>query len=337
MELFPETVLRPWGREGIVMPDVTVIIPNYNGCGYLKCVLNSLRAQNFRSFETVVVDNGSSDGSVSFVKENYPEVRLITLADNTGFAHAVNEGIRSSSSPFVLLLNNDTETAPDFLEKMVDGIRRHKNAFSCQARMMQFYDRSLLDGSGDRYSAIGWAYARGKGKTPDRYCREEEIFSACAGAAIYRKKLFSRIGYFDEVHFAYLEDLDIGYRSRIYGYENWYLPEAVVFHVGSGTTGSTYNQFKIRYSSRNNIYMIYKNMPPVQLLFNLPLLTAGFSVKFLYFTLKGFGREYLAGIKNGFEISRKQKKIPFRLKNLKNYLYIQKMLFLSLPGAIRRT
>ena len=144
--------------------------------------------------------------------------------------------------------------------------------------------------------------------------REEQIFASCAGAAIYRKELFSRIGYFDEEHFAYLEDTDIGYRARILGYENWYAPEAVVYHVGSGTSGSRYNQFKTRYSSRNNIYMIYKNMPLWQIILNLPFLAAGFGIKILFFSLKGLGREYLAGIKNGFQISAKGKKCLFKEK-----------------------
>ena len=97
-----------------------------------------------------------------------------------------------------------------------------------------------------------------KGKDIHTYEKEEKIFASCAGAAIYRKKIFDELGYFDEEHFAYLEDMDVGYRARIYGYENWYAPDAMVYHVGSGTSGSRYNQFKIRYSSRNNIYLIYK-------------------------------------------------------------------------------
>ena len=104
----------------------------------------------------------------------------------------------------------------------------------------------------------------------------------CGGAAIYRKKIMEKIGYFDEEHFAYLEDTDIGYRARIYGYENWYAPDAVVYHVGSGTSGSRYNHFKTRYSSRNNIYLIYKNMPLLQIILNLPFLVAGFLIKFLF-------------------------------------------------------
>ena len=167
--------------------------------------------------------------------------------------------------------------------------------------MLQAHSPELLDDAGDFYSALGWAAARGKGKPEAEYSREEKIFSACAGAAIYRRKVLLGLGLFDEEHFAYLEDLDICYRARLHGYENWYLPKARVRHVGSGTSGSRYNLFKVRYSSRNNIYLIWKNMPLFQILLNLPFLLAGFGAKFLFFAGKGFGKEYLAGIRNGFQ------------------------------------
>ena len=125
--------------------------------------------------------------------------------------------------------NNDTEAEPDFLEEMVAALRRHKKAFSCQAKMIQLHDRDKMDDAGNYYCALGWAFARGKGKDISHYDREQKIFSTCAGAAIYRKKFIDRIGDFDEEHFAYLEDLDIGYRARICGYQNWYAPKAKVY------------------------------------------------------------------------------------------------------------
>lgn len=314
------------------MEIVSVIIPNYNGMAYLEGVLSSLELQTMKDFEAIVVDNGSTDGSGAFISANYPWVRLVQLEENFGFCKAVNVGIRAAKAPYVLLLNNDTEVQRDFLAEMTQALHRHKKAFSCQAKMVQFHDREKLDDAGNYYCALGWAFARGKGKSPEAYGREEPIFASCGGAAIYRKNLLEKIGYFDEEHFAYLEDTDIGYRARIYGWENWYIPGAVVYHVGSGTSGSRYNQFKTRYSSRNNVYMLYKNMPTVQILLNLPLLAAGFGIKIVFFALKGLGREYLAGIKNGFQLSKKEKKVPFLMKNLPNYCRIQ----LELWGNIIR-
>ena len=305
------------------MQEVSVIIPNYNGMAYLEGVLSSLEQQNFQNFETIVVDNGSTDGSVAFIMGNYSWVHIVELPENYGFSRAVNEGIYASRAPYVLLLNNDTEVDRDFVGEMMAALKRHKKAFSCSARMICYHDRDTLDDAGNYYSALGWAFARGKGKNIHTYEKEDKIFTSCAGAAIYRKKIFDRIGYFDEEHFAYLEDIDVGYRARIAGYENWYAPNALVYHVGSGTSGSRYNQFKTRYSSRNNIYLIYKNMPFLQLILNLPFLALGFGMKILFFCQKGMGREYIAGIKNGFQISKKEKKVKFQLKNLGNYLKIQ--------------
>ena len=310
--------------------EVSVVIPNFNGIAFLDSVLGSLEGQTLKNFEVILVDNGSADGSCSFVSANYPWVHIIELPDNFGFCRAVNEGIKAAKAPYVLLLNNDTEVKEDFVEQMLLAIRRHKNAFSCAARMVQYHDRDKLDDAGNYYCALGWAYARGKGKDIHTYEKEEKIFASCAGAAIYRKKLFDKIGYFDEEHFAYLEDMDVGYRARIHGYENWYAPDAMVYHVGSGTSGSRYNQFKIRYSSRNNIYLIYKNMPVLQIIINLPFLVVGFGIKILFFALKGFGREYIAGIKNGFQISRKNQKVSFKLRNLPNYLKIQLELWVNI-------
>ena len=277
-------------------------------------MLNSLEGQTADDFEVILVDNGSSDGSCSFAAASYPWVHILELPENYGFCRAVNEGIKASRAPYVILLNNDTEVTENFVEEMLAAIMRHKKAFSCGARMVQYHDRDKLDDAGNYYCALGWSFARGRGRDIHAYEKEEKIFAACAGAAIYRKKILDQIGLFDEEHFAYLEDVDIGYRARIYGYENWYAPKAVVYHVGSGTSGSRYNQFKTRYSSRNNVYLVYKNMPFLQILLNLPFLAAGFGIKIVFFTAKGMGREYLAGIKNGFSISIKGKKVPFSLE-----------------------
>ena len=316
------------------MVEVSVIIPNYNGIQYLETCLDALRHQTLSEFRTILVDNGSADESVRLVREKYPQVQIVALPENTGFSGAVNAGIRAADTPYVILLNNDTEVFPEFVEALLAGIRERPLAFSCAAKMIQYHDRSRLDDAGNYYNALGWAYARGKDKSADSYGKPARIFAACAGAAIYRVEYLRHTGLFDEEHFVYLEDLDLGYRARIAGYENWYLPEARVYHVGSGTSGSRYNEFKIRYSSRNNIYMIWKNMPLFQWILNLPFLLIGFGVKLLFFWKRGYGKEYAAGIKNGFALIRKPenrgKKVKFCWRNLKNYVRIQVELWVNL-------
>lgn len=316
--------------------EVTVVIPNYNGISYLPICLDALRRQRYRDFETIVVDNGSKDGSQDFIREDYPEVRLICLPENQGFCGAVNVGIRACRTPFVILLNNDTQVRPGFVRGLLMAVKKSPRRFSCSAKMIQYHDRRYIDDAGNYYTALGWAYARGKGRPVQDYCREKAVFAACAGAAIYRREVMERIGYFDETHFAYLEDLDLGYRARIHGYVNVFAPKAQVYHVGSGTTGSRYNPFKVRYSARNNIYLLYKNMPLPQILLNLPFLTAGFLIKFLFFVKKGFGREYAAGLREGLGLCRKDKKVRFVSKNIRNYCRIQLELWVNILRILEK-
>lgn len=317
------------------MAEVTVVIPNYNGMGYLKECLDTLKVQSYQDFQVCLVDNGSSDGSTDFVKEQYPWVRILSLSRNYGFCRAVNEGIRAADTPFVFLLNNDTRIHEDCIGELLEGMKRHPRCFSCQARMVKMQEPDLLDDGGDYYCALGWAFAYGKDRPYADYLTERRIFAACAGAAMYRRNLFEQIGFFDEAHFAYLEDIDVGYRARIYGYENWYIPDAVVWHVGSGTTGTRYNEFKVRYSSRNNVYLIYKNMPVVQILINAPLLAAGFLAKWLFFMKKGLGTEYGKGLLAGVRLADKEKKVPFQRRHFRNYVQIQLELWVNLLRRIK--
>lgn len=320
------------------MPKVSIVVPNYNGIKYIQTCLDALRKQTMEDVEILVIDNGSEDGSCELVEENYPEVQLVKMGKNTGFCGAVNEGIRRSAAPFVLLLNNDTQADRNFTRKLYEGIKKDPQIFSCAAKMLQFDNRELIDDAGDFYCALGWAFARGKGAGASAFDREDNIFFSCAGAAIYRKSILNEIGLFDENHFAYLEDADIGYRARICGYKNRYIPAAVVYHVGSGSSGSVYNLFKTRYSSRNSIYLIYKNMPLLQIILNFPLFLVGFLVKAVFFAAKGYGKEYVFGIHRGFLLCKKGKtqgkKVRFLWKNLGHYGVIQLELWVNILRRI---
>ena len=311
------------------MQEVTIIIPNYNGKSLLENCFRTLENQSYKDFKVLVVDNGSTDGSTD-IKSDVLDVEWIALNENLGFCGAVNLAVQKTGTPYVILLNNDTETDKYFVEWLLRGIKKSDHIFSCGAQMIDYKNHEILDNAGDLYTAMGWAVARGKGRPCKDYETSKRVFSCCAGAAIYRMDIMRKIGGLDEKHFAYLEDLDIGYRARIFGYQNWYAPKAKVYHVGSGTSGSRYNQFKIRYSSRNNIYLIYKNMPFLQIVLNLPFLLVGFGAKILFFASKGFGREYLAGIKNGFQISRKNRKVKFSMRNFPRYIQLQVELWINI-------
>ena len=306
----------------------TVIIPNYNGKEYLRQCLFSLSMCRPADFHILVVDNGSTDGSVEVLKEEFPQVEAVFLTENTGFAPAVNRGLERTKTPYGLLLNNDTTVEPDFVQKMEEAMEIHKDAFSVSAKMLMMQDKSLIDGAGDLYCALGWAFALGKGKKADEnYTKPSRIFSSCGGAVIYRMELFKEVGLFDENHFAYLEDVDVGYRARIAGYSNWYEPSAVVYHAGSGFSGSRYNEFKVNLSSRNSIYLVLKNMPLLQLIINLPFLLLGFLTKTVFFVKKGYGYTYCKGLIKGFSLyfskEGKKHKVSFKAKNFLHYLRIE--------------
>lgn len=308
----------------------TVVIPNYNGIKYLEnCIEKLLKAKEQGDFHILVIDNGSADGSLEKAREYESRgvLKLVAFSGNKGFCGAVNEGIRRCKTEYVLLLNNDTEVTEGFVYQLEQFMDYHPKAFSASSKMLSLKQPDIIDDCGDLYCALGWAFGLGKGKSAARYNRDGEIFAACGGAAIYRREIFEKIGLFDENHFAYLEDIDIGYRALIRGYRNYYCHSAVVYHAGSGFSGSRYNKFKIDLSAKNSIYIIFKNMPYIQMILNLPFLTAGFLVKIIFFVLKGFGGVYLKGLGKGIALSLsskgREKKVSFHIKNLSHYVKIQ--------------
>ena len=322
------------------MSEITVVIPNYNGMKYLPECMTFLceRQDNAPEYEVLIIDNASADGSVEYLEKEWcrksgVRVSLIPMSENTGFCHAVNLGISKAQSPYVILLNNDTKVEPGFLRGLYDAIREDERIFSVSAKMLMWDKPELIDDAGDRYCVLGWAYSRGKGRPADKYEKNVSVFSACGGAAIYRRSVFEEIGYFDENHFAYLEDLDIGYRARIYGYENRYEPAAAVLHYGSASTGSRYNMRKTELSSANNVCVIGKNMPLFQWILNLPFFLLGFGIKFLFFCKKRMGKLYLKGLAEGWKRTvgpvGKQAKVRFQWSHLWNYVKIQWQLYLN--------
>ena len=319
------------------MSEITVVIPNYNGMKYLPGCMTSLceRQEDAPEYEVLIIDNASVDGSVEYLQKEWcgEGVRLISLPENTGFCHAVNLGIREAKTPYVILLNNDTKAEAGFVRGLYDAIRENEKIFSVSAKMLMWDRPELIDDAGDRYCVLGWAYSRGKGRPAADYDKSVPVFSACGGAAIYRRSVFEEIGYFDEEHFAYLEDLDIGYRARIYGYENRYEPKAAVLHYGSASTGSRYNPRKTLLASANSIYVIGKNMPLLQCILNLPFFWLGFGIKFLFFCKKRMGKLYLkglaAGLKRSVGTTGRQHKVPFRWHHLGNYVKIQWQLYFN--------
>jgi len=314
--------------------DVSVIIPNFNGEKYIADCLDSILNQSFNQYgqiEIIVVDDCSSDDSINIIK-GYKDVRLKENSVNSGFDKSVNEGIKASSGTYCLLLNNDVVVDHDFVKYLYEHIDKNPKVFSVSSKMIRYYERDKLDDTGDFYNIFGWAYKRGDGKQVESYQKRTLVFSTCAGAGIYRRSLLNEIGLFDEAFFAYMEDVDISYRGLIFGYQNHYEPQARCYHIGSATTadGQKYSPFKVRISARNNIYVLYKNMPLIQLLINSPFLILGFLIKYFLFLKHGYGKDYSAGIKEGLKSCTQLKRVPVQFKNFGHYILIEIQLVFNL-------
>ena len=249
-------------RENV---QVSVIIPNWNGAHHLRECLDSLAVQTFADFETILVDNGSTDASVSLVERDYPWVRVIGLAQNLGFSAAVNVGIRNSSAEFVALLNNDTRARRDWLERLVQGLWDWPEASFVASKMLRYDPPHLIDSAGDHYRLLSGAGNNlGAGEPESLHNRPAWVFGACAGAAVYRRSLFDDIGLFDEDFFLVFEDVDLSLRAQVAGHHCLYLPEAVVLHKRGGSTDSSSPEVITR-SWRNHIWVAGKNLPPLLL------------------------------------------------------------------------
>lgn len=237
----------------------SVIIPNWNGVKFLPACLNSLRTQTYRHFEVLVVDNASSDESVSLIQRDYPEVRLIALTENRGFTGAVNAGIAQAKGSLVALLNQDAEADPRWLEEMAYAADAHPEAGAIACKIMLFDQRDRFHSAGDNYRLDGIPVNRGVWqKDEGQYDDKTEVFAACGGAAAYRRRVLDEVGWFDESFFMYCDDVDLAWRQQLAGWRTVFAPSAVVFHYLSASGGGVTASY---YTGRNTIYVIVKNVP----------------------------------------------------------------------------
>lgn len=241
---------------------ISVIIPNWNGKKFLTGCLDSLLKDSYGKVEIIVVDNGSHDGSVEFMESGYPSVKLVKFSENTGFSVAVNAGINASRGEFIALLNNDTVVDPSWLSEMIKVMKEHPEIGSTGCKMLAYDNHQLLDGAGDGYRRGGLPGRIGH-REIDRgqFNEQRPILGPCGGAALYRRAMFDDIGLFDEDYFAYLEDVDMALRAQSAGYKSIYVPSAVMYHLGCGTTGSGYHPLVVRLSAQNNVNTLVKNIP----------------------------------------------------------------------------
>jgi GT2 family glycosyltransferase len=280
-----------------VPASVTVVIPNWNGKRFLDLCLGSLRNQAFRDFETIVVDNGSEDGSLGFVAENFPEAKTIALGENRGFAAAVNAGIEASATEYVVLLNNDTEQDRRWLEALVSAANDHPESGLFASKLVDFHDRRVLDGAGDAMRLSGLPYRLGHSER-DRGQFDEPgyVFGACAAAALYRKSLFDEVGLFDEDFVSYCEDGDLSFRAQLAGHRCFYVPDAVVYHMGSASTGGKRSPTATRLGTQNSLSLLVKNLPLSAVPHILPFFILGQLARFVTAAATGCLWAHLEGL-----------------------------------------
>ena len=242
-------------------PSVSVVIPSWNGRQQLGGVLESLEAQRFGDFEAIVVDNGSTDGSLEYLADEWPWVRVLALETNRGFAGAVNAGIAAGRSEYVALLNNDVELEPGWLEATTAVLAREPETASVASKLLEWSRRNVLDGAGDLVGWDGYCVRRGKGQRDrGQYDESPKVLSACAAAALYRRGALDEVGPFDERFFAYIEDVDWGLRAQLAGWDCSYEPTAVAYHVG-GESSSRIAGFELFQCHRNILLMMVKDFP----------------------------------------------------------------------------
>ena len=240
---------------------ISVIVLNWNGHQHLEGCLSALTRQTYDAYEVIVVDNGSTDVSVDFITENYPKVRVIPLTRNLGFSAGNNVGIQQSAGEFVALINNDTEADSAWLSEGIGALQRNPEAGFIASRIRLFNLRNHLDTAGDLYFRTGYPGKRGWLMTDGlEFAREEWVWGACAGAAIYRRSMLDDIGLLDEDFFAYMEDTDLNFRAQLMGYKCLYVPKAIVYHKVSATAGRQSPQ-RLYWSHRNHWYTLIKNLP----------------------------------------------------------------------------
>lgn len=270
---------------------IAAVVVNWNGNTFLPQCLESLRNQSFQDMTTIVVDNGSKDDSVLTVRQQFPEVTLIALPENQGFAAANNIAIRQANADYVALLNNDAVAHPLWLENLMAAMNRYPEAGSAASKMLYHDMPHIIDRAGDGYTTAGAGSLRGRGQAANTLSRTEWIFGACAGAALYRMAMLEDIGLFDEDFFLLYEDVDLSFRAQLKGYKCRYVPDAVVYHQASRSIGYD-SPTSVYYGHRNLEWVYFQNMPASLLVRTV--------VSHLIYTLAAFGFFAAKGLSASF-------------------------------------
>ncbi len=269
---------------------IVVVIVNYNGGEYVLDCLSALLNQSISPDRVIVVDNNSSDRSNTKISEQFPQIDLIQLEQNTGFAGGNNRAFDAiEDGSWVALLNPDTIPAEDWLERLANAATENPNCSVFASQLISAADNKIIDGTGDIYHVCGLSWRRHHGMPTDhKPVILDPVFSPCGAAAMYRLDGIRQVGGFDEDYFCYNEDVDMVFRMRLLGHQCLYVENSLVAHVGSGVTGID-SDFSIYHGHRNLIWTYVKNMPGWYVLLYLPQHIMLNIISLLYYTAKGRG------------------------------------------------
>jgi GT2 family glycosyltransferase len=277
-------------------PMITVVVVAYESGPTLDRCLAGLRAQTFADFETLIIDNASTDGAPQAAAAADPSIRLLEPGANLGFAAGNNLAAREARGRWMVLLNPDAYPQADWLEALVKGAGRHPGVRCFTSLQMVADEPGLMDGAGDVMTSAGIPFRGGYRRRLPPNLLEGEVFSACGAATMIDRALFLELGGFDERFFCYCEDVDLGYRLRLAGEATLLIPDARVEHVGSASTGVRSN-FAIFHGSRNRIWTFLKNTPPLLLWLTMPLHVAVTAGLFLLHMRRGDAAPVARGVR----------------------------------------
>jgi GT2 family glycosyltransferase len=281
-------------------PTVSIVVVNFNRCDLLKTCLRSVAAQTFTKFEVIVVDNGSTDSSIEFLRSlEEAQLTVVALPENRGFAGGCNAGIRVAQGRYIATLNNDAEAHPRWLEELVPVMESSSEIGMCASKILLSRDRTRIDKVGHLMYPDGLNHGRGSGERDGgEYDNPCEVLFPDGAAALYRRSMLDEIGLFDELFFAYGDDADLGLRARLAGWTCRYVPTAVVYHIHSATAGE-FSPLKAFLIERNRLFVAVKVLP-LRLLLMSPIFTS------LRFVWHAYGAMFSVGSSGRFaETSRR--------------------------------
>ena len=268
---------RPEGKS----VQVSFVTPHWNKLELLRKALKTLEEQTYQDFEIIIIENGSTDGSVEFIKNNYPAIHLIELPENIGYAPAANLGIQHAAGEYIAFYSNDVYSDRCWLERMVRALDTHPDIGFCGCRILSNENPELIYAAGDTYTLGAYPFNLGKGeKDGEKFDTEREVFCVCTAAALFRKTVFDEVGPLEDIYFAHGDDTDLCLRAQLAGFRGLYVPDAIVRHEGSASSNVASRDFIFR-TNRNAVMTFVKNYPFPLIVKHLPQIVKTFVVSLM--------------------------------------------------------